>query len=84
MSERLILQGALAEKKRKQIAIVTKADGIIRAIKIIIQPGAIRPFAELKTGEARQLIIELDDLHTEYVQLLDQIADIKRELGENA
>lgn len=82
MSERLIMEGALAEKKRRQIAIVTKADGLIRAIKMIIQPGAVRPFAELKTGEARQLIIELDDLHTEYVNLLDQIAEIKQELGD--
>jgi len=77
-----MLQGALSEKKRRQIAIATKADGIIRAIKMIVEPGAIRPFSELKTGEARQLIIELDDLHVEYIQLLDQIAEIRQELGD--
>ena len=82
MSERLIMEGALAEKKRRQIAVATKADGLIRAIKTIIQPGAIRPFAELKTGEARQLIIELDNLHTEYVTLLAEISEIKQELGD--
>ena len=81
MSERLILEGALTEKKRRQIAIATKADGIIRALKMIVQPGAVRPFAELKTGEARQLIVELDELHTEYVALLGEIKEIKQELG---
>jgi len=82
MSERLMLQGLLGEKKRKQLEIATKANGLIRAIKMIVQPATVTPFAAVKTGEARQLIIELDDLHTEYVTLLAEIAEIKQELGD--
>ena len=82
MSERLILQGVLSDKKRKQLEIPTKANGIIRAIKMIAQPATVTPFANIKTGELRQLIIELDDLHTEYVTLLAEISEIKQELGD--
>jgi len=83
MSERLIRQGALAEKKQRRMEMAAHAQGIIRALKIIIQPASITPLAELRTDEAREMITELDDLRTEYLQLLGEIKEIEKELGIN-
>ena len=82
MSERLMLEGALQEKKMQGISLATRAEGLIRALKIAIQPASVTPLKELRTDEIRELAIELDTLKTEYVGLTQQMADISRELGK--
>ncbi|WP_028320388.1 hypothetical protein [Desulfatiglans anilini] len=82
MSERLMLKGALEEKKLRSMKLAIKADGLIRGIKQIIQPAAVTPLRDLRTSEALELIGELDDLKTEYVQVVAEMDEIRRELGE--
>jgi hypothetical protein len=81
MSERLILKGALQEKRLKAMKLATRAEGIIRSLKIIIQPGSITKLADLKTGEALELITQLHEARKQYLQLKAEIADIEKELG---
>jgi hypothetical protein len=82
MSERLMLEGALQEKKMQSINLATRAEGLIRALKISIQPASITPLKDLRTDEIRELAIELDSLRIEYVNLTQQMTDISRELGK--
>ena len=82
MSERLMLKGALQEKKMQRMGLATKADGLIRAVRNIIQPAVIVPIIDIKTGQAKELITELDDIRQQIVILDAQIAEIMRELGE--
>lgn len=81
MSERLMLKGALVEKKLAKMNMAAKAEGLIRAIKMIMQPASVTPLREVRTDEARQLIADLDDLRKEYLRLVAEIEEIERELG---
>lgn len=81
MSERLMLKGALEEKKLRRMKLATRAEALIRAIKIIIQPASVTPLRDLRTGEALELITELHTLCGDYARLSGQIDDIRRELG---
>jgi len=83
MSERLILQGALAEKKMQRMELAAKAEGIIRRLKMILQPASVTPLRELNTTEVRIFGIVLDEVKEKYVGLCNEIAEIERELGVN-
>ena len=80
MSERLMLKGALADKKQARMQMAARAAGLITGIKVIIQPAAIIPLKDLKTGDARALIRELDDLRGDYLKLTAEIEELEREL----
>jgi hypothetical protein len=82
MSERLILKGALQEKKLVRMRLAAKAEGLIVGIKNLIQHASIVPLRELETGHALELIRELDNLRTQYLALCDDIGKIERELGD--
>ena len=81
MSERLMLKGALQEKKLSVMSIATRAEALIRAIRQTIQPGIITPLKDLKVDEARALMDELTGLHEAYMQLITDIKAIEKELG---
>ena len=81
MSERLILEGALQEKKMKRMKLATRAEGLIRALKIAVQPASVTPLKDLRTDEVRELAIELDDVRKEYLSLSKGIEEIEGELG---
>jgi len=81
MSERLILEGALQEKKMKSMELATRAEGLIRAMKDALMPASVMPLKDLRTGEVRLQAAELDDVRTEYLQLSKDMAEIKKELG---
>ncbi|MBW1666858.1 MAG: hypothetical protein JRJ66_02165 [Deltaproteobacteria bacterium] len=81
MSERLILEGTLQEKKMERMKLATKAQGLIRSIKMIIQPAPVTPLGELRTGEALELMAELDRVKRRYDRLSAEIGEIKKELG---
>ena len=81
MSERLILKGALQEKKLERMRLATRAEGIIRGIKAIIQPASVMPLKDLKTGEALSMMEELDELRTSYLKVTRDVEEIERELA---
>jgi uncharacterized protein (DUF2249 family) len=81
MSERLILQGALQEKKMERMKLAVKAEGLIRAMKTIIQFSSVTPLGELKTGEALEIIKDLHKTKSRYDALTGEMNEIKRELN---
>lgn len=81
MSDRLILQGSMQEKKMERMKLATKAEGLIRAVKSLIQAASVTPLAELQTGEALEVMKELHQTKKKYDFVTGQIAEIKRELG---
>lgn len=80
-TERLMLRGALDEKKRERLRLATRAAGDITALKTIIQPAAVVPLAELRTAEALELARDLDETRTEFLRLSEEIREIERELA---
>lgn len=82
MSERLILQGALSEKKMERMRLASIAQGLIGSIKTIIQPAYITPLAEIRAEEALELIKELVNVKRHYDSLTEEIERIERELGK--
>jgi hypothetical protein len=80
MSERLILKGALQDKKMERMRLAARAQGLITAVKQIVQPASVIPLKDLKTDEALELISELHRLREVYVPLCAQIEEIEREL----
>ncbi len=81
MSERLILKGALQEKKMERMRLAARAQGLISAIKQIIQPASVIPLKELRTDEALELISDLHRLRESYLPLCEEIREIERELA---
>ena len=81
MSERLILEGALQGKKMERMKLAVKSEGLIRALKTIIQTSSVTPLAELRTGEALEMMKELHATKKKYDALTGEIDEIKKELG---
>lgn len=81
MSERLILKGALQEKKLERMRLAARAQGLITAIKQIVQPASVIPLKDLRTDEAFELISELHRLRDVYMPLCAEIGEIERELA---
>lgn len=82
MSERLILEGALQEKKMQRMKLATRAEGLIRALKIAIQPGSITPLKDLRTDEIREFAVDLDGVRRAYLKLSEEMTEIEQELGK--
>ncbi len=80
MSERLILKGALQDKKMERMRLAAHAQGLITAIKQIVQPASVIPLKDLRTDEALELASELHRLREVYLPLCAQIEEIEREL----
>ena len=81
MSDRLVLRGALAEKKEKRFRLAAKAAGIISALRRMVLPAAVTPLADLPTAEIMALAVDLDSVRDAYMELSAEMADIERELG---
>ena len=60
--------------------LAARAQGMITAIKQIIQPASVIPLKELKTAEALELVSELHKLRELYLPLCCQIEEIEREI----
>ena len=80
MSERLMMEGSLQRKKMHSMELATRAAGLIRSLKIIIQPAAITPLADLRTGEALALMQDLHEVRIEYFQVISEMEEIRKEL----
>ena len=81
MSERLILKGALQDKKMERMRLAARAQGLITAVKQIVQHASVIPLKDLRTDEALELISELHRLREIYVPLCAEIEEIERELN---
>lgn len=81
MSERLILRGALQEKKMERMRLAAQAQGLISAIKQLIQPASIIPLRALRTDEALELVSELHGVRERHARLCAEIEEIERELS---
>ncbi|NSW85223.1 MAG: hypothetical protein HPY84_02775 [Syntrophobacteraceae bacterium] len=80
MSERLMLKGALHEKKRECMTLAIRAQGVITGLKHIIQPASIVPLKDLKTDQALELMKELHELKQEYLQVSRDVDELEQEL----
>jgi len=81
MNERLILQGALQEKKMERMKLAIRAEALISGLRTKVLPASVTPLAELQTAQIRELAIELDGIRVEYMQLTREIDSIRKELG---
>jgi hypothetical protein len=61
--------------------LAAQAQGLITAIKTIIQPASVIPLRDIRTNEALELLKQLDGIREEYIALQQAISDIQRELG---
>lgn len=82
MSERLLLKGALHEKRMERMTLATRAQGLISAMKVIVQPASVVPLKDLKTAEILELAGELDRIRSEYLRVSADVSEIERELGD--
>lgn len=80
MSDRLILKGALHEKKRDRMTLATRAQGVITGLKYIIQPASVMPLKDLKTDLALELVTELHRIRHEYLKVSADVDELEREL----
>jgi len=76
-----MLEGALHSKKMQSMKLATRAEGIIRAVKQILQPASIIKLKDVRTGEAVELIGDLHEVRRQYLDLCREIEDIKKEMG---
>jgi len=81
MRQRLILKGALEEKKMERMRLAATAQGLITAVKEILQPAAVIPLRELRSAEALELVNELHRVRRKFLALVPEIHEIERELG---
>lgn len=81
MNQRLVLRGALQEKKMERMRLAARAQGLIVGIKQIIQPASVVPLKDLQTAEALELISELHKLRRKYLPICRDIEEIEKELG---
>ena len=81
MSERLKLRGALEEKRLKAQDLAVRAAAIIRAMRDLTLPAAVTPLAEIDSAQILQLAAMLHEIRTNYISLVSDIEELKRELG---
>ena len=81
MSERLILKGALAEKRQRRLEIEAEIGGLTHSLKGLILPAAVLPTRDLSAGQIKAQAVRLEELHTEYLKLLADIEAIERDLA---
>lgn len=81
MSGRLMLKGALQEKRQRDYEVVTEARGLAGSIRDILGEAVFRPLADVKVPEAEAMMDRLGALYAEHKSLLAEIAEIERELA---
>ncbi|MCE5336960.1 MAG: hypothetical protein LLG06_20465 [Desulfobacteraceae bacterium] len=81
MSRRLILKGALAEKKLKYSELSTQIDPLIREINALMMPASVIPLVELQATRALRKMTEIYRLRKRCLELKSDIDEIEKELG---
>lgn len=79
--ERLKLKGAYEEKRMHSQELAARAAGIIRALRDLAMPAAITPLSGIKTEEIKEFSTLLHEIKTQYVQLVNEMAELKEEIG---
>ncbi len=81
MNDRLMMKGALEEKKQDRLRLATRAEALIRGLRTAIMPASVMPLDDLRTAEVAEMARELNEVKQQYSRLMREIDDIKRELG---
>ena len=79
MSERLKFQGRLAEKELEAKTLKLRIDGMIASIR-----SQLDPFETIENLKARLIAgqaVDLSEYHTMYMETIDEIRLLKKELG---
>ena len=79
MNERLKFQGRLAEKELEAKTLKLRIEGMIDSIRSHLDPfeSIVNLKAHLIAGQA----VDLSEYHTMYMEILDEIRLLKKELG---
>lgn len=80
--ERAILKGRLAELKEKKVQLATAIQAKVRAVKTTLGTAMVSPIVEIDLAGALVHLGEAKRLQDEYREVLAQIAEIERELGD--
>jgi len=78
--ERLMMEGKLAELKRQRDKLLLKADGLINAIRLEINP-ALKGVEDMDIAQADLRMDELLMAQVELLSIAGDIERLKRELG---
>ena len=79
MSERLKFQGRLAEKELEAKTLKLRIEGMIASIR-----SHLDPFENLENLKSRLIAgqaVDLSEYHTMYMETIDEIRLLKKELG---
>ena len=79
---RLEMEGALQELKLRKMNLAISANSRIKAIKNSLALASVTPLHEIDIDEVALLATELKDLKDEYLDVLEKIKRLERELGK--
>ena len=79
MSERLKFQGRLAEKELEAKTLKLRIDGMIASIRSQLDP--FETIENLKSRLIAGQAVDLSEYHTMYMETIDEIRLLKKELG---
>jgi len=80
--ERAMLKGQLSDLKERRIQLATAIQANVRAVKTTLAPAMISPIVEIDLAGALVHLGEAKRLQDEYREVLAQIAEIEKELGD--
>jgi len=79
MSERTLLEGHLSEKRAEAHGLKTKLEGLRDAIRQNLDRHV--PIETLRAHVVAGQAVDFQEAHLRYRDVLDEIADLERELG---
>jgi hypothetical protein len=79
MNERLKFQGRLAEKELEAKTLKLRIEGMIESIRSHLDP--FENIENLKSRLIAGQAVDLSEYHTMYMEVLDEIRLLKKELG---
>lgn len=79
MTERLKFQGRLAEKELEAKELKLRIEGLRDSIRDALDPFA--KIEDLKAHIVARQAVDLSEYHVQYKELLEEIRQIKKELG---
>jgi len=80
-AEIIRLKGRLRDNEMKTRELKLRIEGLRDAIRNQLDP--YEKIENLKAHRMAGLAVDLSELHIEYMELIQEIADIKRDLGEH-
>lgn len=82
MNERLKYQGRLAEKRLEAKKLKLRIEGMVSSLRIQLDP--FESIEDLKAHLIAGQAVDLSEYHTMYVEILEDIRNLEKELGIKA